>query len=158
MAATCKKCDCLPKVAGRESFCPHMSDGGRGFTNFAPRCTNLGPPLSSYDRRQYYINNAQKIINNERADLFTRMGCVPCFGFEEPGTVLPQQSEVVCNERFCTFKVKDPCGLGVGRGNTSLDVQFKDGSLEVPFYPIGGAPEGNYASASEYSSFNVSTN
>lgn len=121
------------------------------FTDFRPKCNKLTHPgMSSYDQRLYLIKNADKIINNDRADLFTRMGCYPCFSYEEPGTIPPHQSELVCDGRTCTLKLTNPGGIGVGRRNTNLDVKFDAGVMEVPLYPINGFPDGTHSHASKY--------
>lgn len=151
----CKTCELGAQP--EERFCPHMSDGGRMFTDFRPRCnkiTNQG--MSSYDMRMHLINNADKLINADRADLHTRLGCAPCFCYEQPGTVPPNQSELVCNNRTCALKMTNPCGVGTGRSNTSLNVKFDAGFMEVPLYPINGFPDGIYSQASKYIMADVS--
>ena len=139
-----------------ERFCPRLSDGGREFTSYLTRCQTLGPAMSSFDKRKYLIDNADKLINMDRVDLNARLGCAPCYGYDDVGTALPEQSQVECNDKYCTIKITDPCGLGTGRANTSLNVKFDRGVMEVPFYPIDSIPDGKYASCSKYEFFNAS--
>ena len=132
-----------------------MSDG-REFTDYLPRCNiRMGPAMSTYDKRMYLMHNADKLINVDRVDLFTRLGCAPCYGYNDVGTVMPEQSRVTCNDKICTIQITNPCGLGTGRENTSLDVHFSNNTMEVPFYPIDSVANGKYASCSRYAAFDA---
>jgi hypothetical protein len=101
-----------------------MSDG-RQFTNWTPNCTLYWKPTevgklgSSYDQRMWMINNADKLINEQRNSL-PGGACVPCFSTNEQGTVLPEQDAQVCNSRYCEFSTNNNMGLGLGRNFTTL--------------------------------------
>lgn len=153
----CSSCDCLDGTVAPapERFCPHMSDNGRAFTNFHTRCAVLGQTMSTYDKRMYFINNAEKLINQDRVDLYARLGCSPCYGYNDVGTAVPEQSQVVCDGRTCTIKITNPCGLGTGRKNTDVsDRSFDRGTQEIPFYPIDSFSDGKYALCSRFGYFN----
>ena len=94
---------------------PRMSDG-RQYTDYAPRCQanffRLPKPLSSYDYRMYLTENAEKLMDENRADATKNNYCGPCV---KPSTMLPEQTKQVCDGRVCAFPVNDPAGLGLGR-------------------------------------------
>jgi len=97
-----------------------MSDG-RNFTDYRTRCT-IDYELkmrdafkSSYDNRQFLINNAASLIkaNNNLAESMN--ACSGCFPKNAVGTMLPEKNMVKCNTKTCNFSVSDPNGLGTGR-------------------------------------------
>lgn len=94
--------------------CPFLMSDGRMFTNYNTTCKYpLAQPTSSYEMRQLYINNAERIMEEERRVL--GMGCVPRFRIGENGTMLPEQSSVRCTPTTCVMTTVNPDGLGVGR-------------------------------------------
>lgn len=97
-----------------------MSDG-RQFTDYRPRC-NVNADLldnlaknnlinSSYESRLYLQQNADVIIQNERAKAIQRLS--PCN--PSKSTILPERYVVKCDAISCTRTEVNPYGLGDGR-------------------------------------------
>ena len=122
--STCKKPS--QKNKPTEVQCPpiRMADG-RNFTDYRTRCTidyekkskNLFK--SNYDERQYFIQNANRIMaeHNDQAMLHNSVSC--CFGPNDKGTMLPEKNMVQCNKKTCNFYQNDYQGIGTGRNYAS---------------------------------------
>ncbi len=117
-------CDkCIKTPATRESCFDRMADG-RQFTNWTPNCTlywkqnDIGKLGSSYDQRMWMINNAEKLMQEQRNTLPGGV-CIPCFSDKEQGTVLPEQQSQKCNRNYCEFSTTNNMGLGLGRNFSS---------------------------------------
>lgn len=112
--ATNNKYDCPPR----------MSDG-RQYTSYYPRCAtnfyDLPKPLSSYDYRMFLTENAEKLMEKNRAQASADNYCGPCV---KPSTMLAEQSKQVCDGRTCAFPVNEPTGLGLGRQQNTLGKDF----------------------------------
>jgi hypothetical protein len=94
--------------------CPFLMSDGRLFTNYNTTCRfPLSQPMSSYEMRQLYINNAERIMEEDRRA--AGAGCIPRFRVDEQGTLLPEQNAVRCTPTTCTMSVTDASGLGTGR-------------------------------------------
>ena len=97
---------------------PRMSDG-RHYTDYSPRCvTNffaLPKPLSSHDYRMYLTNNAEKLMEQNRASATKLNSC----NKQCTNTTLPEQTHQVCDGRTCSFPLNEPSGLGLGRPQKS---------------------------------------
>lgn len=119
---SCTKCERVP--ANREHCFERMSDG-RAFTNWKPSCTlyanqkDLHKLGSSYDQRMWMINNAEKLMKQEKMSLPSG-ACAPCFAVGEQGTMLPESDVQQCSTTYCQFSTKDNMGLGLGRNFASL--------------------------------------
>ena len=117
--ASCSSCD---KASENKFFnCPPKMSDGRHFTDYRPRCAVNYPtefkdaPLSSYDYRQYLIQNAEKLMTANYEKAFKDNACGPCVEPWNQGTMLPEQTMQECNGSTCKFSVNDPNGLGLGR-------------------------------------------
>jgi hypothetical protein len=117
-------CDkCVKTPATRETCFDRMADG-RQFTNWTPNCIlywnqkDIGQMNSSYDQRIFMINNAEKLMQDQRNTL-PGGTCVPCFTNNEQGTVLPELESQMCNSKFCQFSTVNDSGVGLGRNFSS---------------------------------------
>jgi hypothetical protein len=103
--------------------CFNMMHDGRSFTDYRPRCTiqyqmklRNGDNASSYEARQYMIQNATTLMGKNQSIAEMSSGCTDCFDKLDPGTMLPERNVQECNARTCTFQTdKTPKGLGLGR-------------------------------------------
>lgn len=121
--STCLACD---KTSENRFFnCPPKMADGRNFTDYRPRCfanaDDLKAPMNSYEYRQYMINNAEKIMQNNIIRVTKENSCGPCVEPYNQGTMLPEQTMIECNGSTCSFSTNNPNGLGMGRnyGQTS---------------------------------------
>ena len=117
----CESCE-DPKKA-----CPLRMSAGRPITDYSFRCTqnakllqgvkDAGMTLGSYEMRRYLQLNSEAIMQKNREEAAARLSpCFPCTRpFNEPGTMLPERYEVVCNGVTCERKEVNPTGLGDGR-------------------------------------------
>lgn len=139
----CQSCQRIP--ASLEGGCPPRMADGRAFTDYRTRClqdqyvqTQSKAP-SSYDYRQFLIQNAASLMDKERMALFSANGCQPCYPTTQTGTMLPEQSVQECDSRSCTFQAGAADGLGTGRraGPARPAPGNPAGST---FYPVQGRP------------------
>ena len=100
---------------------PRMSDG-RHFTDYRPVCFLNNSMIvdnkisNSYEYRMHLIQNAEKLMNNNRAYISKKNGCdKKCMQPYNVGTMLPESSRVECNDKNCNVKITDKNGLGQGR-------------------------------------------
>ena len=107
--------------------CPPRMADGRQFTDYRPICdvNNLiasnNNLISSYDYRQYLIQNADKLMDINRAYTVQMTSCGPCVQPYEQGTMLPEQAQTKCNSSVCQNSLNVINGLGVGRKYTDTD-------------------------------------
>lgn len=105
----------------KSSWCPYRMSDGRNFTDFRTQCTldnqrkTKNNFKSSYEERQYMIKNASNIIKDNASIAEERNKCSGCYPTNVPGTMLPEQNMVKCNDKKCDFKVNNQMGLGTGR-------------------------------------------
>lgn len=110
-----------PSLKSQGASCPYRMSDGRNFTDYRTRCTIdyetklLNAFQSSYDQRQFLIQNATKIMheNNRMAESMNE--CSGCFPKKSHGTMLPEKNMVKCNDKKCDFQMVNPNGLGTGR-------------------------------------------
>ena len=107
--------------------CPSRMSDGRAFTDYAPRChvnarlmdmvSNANMIQSSYESRMYLQQNAQKVMDIERARaLETLVPCAPCKRpFSDSGTMEPERYVVRCDAVSCKRTEVNPGGIGDGR-------------------------------------------
>jgi hypothetical protein len=92
-----------------------MSDS-RAFTDWTPDCANVYKQFvdnkfkSSYDQRQYFINNAEKMMEHDRS----RLVSCSCYLPTEKGTMVDEKNMQKCNKNYCEFKTSNPEGIGMG--------------------------------------------
>ena len=119
--SSCEKCERQPSRI--DGPCPvyNMSDG-RHFTDYRPRCelnsaelANNSGVLNSYEYRMYLQHNAEKLMKQNEEFSEENNKCVPCFDFNEAGTMLPEQNKTQCNANTCNTTLNDSAGLGTGR-------------------------------------------
>lgn len=104
--------------------CPLKMADGRAFTDYRPRCMvnsellldvyNNSMVRSSYDSRMYLQENAEKLMERNRANMMENLTpCAPCTRpFAENGTMYPQQYIVRCDGVSCEKIEVNPHGLG----------------------------------------------
>jgi hypothetical protein len=118
MASFCGDCETVSD--NNTNMCrPRMSDG-RHFTDYKPRCAvnmNIvnGNVMTSYEFRQYMIDNADIIMQKNRENAINTNRCGPCVEPWNQGTMLPEQSTLKCDNSVCSININDPYGLGQGR-------------------------------------------
>jgi hypothetical protein len=111
---SCENCKRIPSKD--KCFYARMSDA-RAFTNWTPNCARVFSQfkenafMSSYDQRQYFINNAEKLMEEDRQKLIS----CSCFLPSEKGTLLDEKDIQTCNKNYCSFNQKNADGLGMGR-------------------------------------------
>lgn len=121
MALIMKECsECTRASDNRYFNCPPKMADGRHFTDFRPRClTNFvspnNQPLNSYEYRQYLIHNASGLMQDNRLHAYNMNMCGPCVEPYDIGTMLPEESRVMCDASTCKTITNDPNGLGTGR-------------------------------------------
>lgn len=147
--------ECKRESASPEASCPPRMQDGRGFTDYHTRCSQnqflkaRAQMPSSYDYRMFLVRNADALINEDRANVYKDMKCVPCYDVKEDGTMLPEQSTVKCTDRVCNVSAKNPAGLGQGRThNDGVLGDFVPAKVSGAnaFYPIGGKVSEDYDS------------
>ena len=110
------------KTSNNKYFnCPPRMADGRHFTDYRPNCyvNNLlranNKLYNSFEYRTFLTNNANNLMNLNRAYACQKNCCGPCKKPYEQGTMLPEQSEVTCNSNVCDVSVTNINGLGQGR-------------------------------------------
>jgi hypothetical protein len=102
--------------------CPFRMSDGRNFTDYRPMCTidyqnkQKNNFKSSYEERQYFIQNASKMMQQNENSAKISNNCKECFS----STMLPEKNITQCNKRVCSFNTQDPSGLGTGRNYNIL--------------------------------------
>jgi hypothetical protein len=126
MALNMKECSECSRASDNKYFnCPPKMADGRHFTDYRPRCqTNAiipnNQPLNSYEYRQYLINNADGLMKDNRLHAYNINMCGPCVEPFDIGTMLQEESIVMCDANTCKTMVNDPNGLGTGRQYATL--------------------------------------
>lgn len=120
MSMPTQNCSECSKSDNLHWMCPPRMSDGRHFTNYKPRCSmhrDLLPnkDMSSFELRQYMINNAEKMMMTNRKEWENENACGPCKEPWNQGTMLPEHSIVKCNKQTCQTMLNDPNGLGIGR-------------------------------------------
>jgi hypothetical protein len=114
-------CNCPTCTANNKTTqCPPLMSDGRHFTDYRPRCnvhceSMKDKPMSSYEHRQYLIENANSIIESNQKHALQKMACAPCKEPYNIGTMLPESEKLVCNGTVCSVVQTDQNGLGRGR-------------------------------------------
>jgi len=115
---SCSECE---RESDNKHFqCPPKMADGRAFTDYKTRCGVQSTlmhdkAMNSYELRQYLINNAEALMQQNRDYAEKVNACGPCMQPWHQGTMLPEQSMVRCNESTCSVSTNDPYGLGQGR-------------------------------------------
>lgn len=144
-SSTCQDCKRSPSTGAVVSDCPYRMADGRHFTDYNTRCgqnqfTQREKLPSNYEYRMFLISNAEKLIQENRDKAMLDNRCTPCFEPFEDGTMLPEQSKQVCNDKSCSFQPHNEGGLGLGRKHVTQETKDPQAG-EVPgYYPSLGAP------------------
>ena len=103
------------KTSNNKYFdCPARMDDGRAFTDYRASSTvdNMirysNNTMSSFEYRQFLINNASEIMNVTNNYIKEKVGCNSC-----DYKPLPFQTECVINSSTSKCKVVDPNGIGI---------------------------------------------
>lgn len=171
-----QSCDeCTNTTNNRYFDCPPRMSDGRHFTDYRTNChLNSKHVLDSYDNksafsshdyRQYLIKNGEKLMDINRENVFKENKCGTC----DNNTMLPPQTNIMCDDQKCKVVLNAKHGLGQGRQYESSKFNVKMGenkqkemSVKKPitsccstkfddlqFYPMDGVIEegyGRYAS------------
>ncbi len=114
--------------------CPPRMDDGRHFTDYRPIChvNNMvranNSISNSYEYRMFLTKNAEKLMDMNRAYSCQKNCSSNCKQPYNQGTMLPEQSMQICDNRSCNTDFINHQGLGLGRKyNThSTDCGFAD--------------------------------
>jgi hypothetical protein len=118
---------CYKSTNNKYFNCPPRMADGRHFTDYRPHCdvNNLVASnnnlVSSYDYRQYMIQNSEKLMDLNRSYATMMNSCGPCVQPYEQGTMLPEQSRVECDKNVCASSLNVLNGLGQGRTYSKTD-------------------------------------
>lgn len=113
--------DVRKPVNKTSSWCPYRMSDGRNFTDYRTQCTidyqrkTKNNFKSSYEERQYMMKNALNIMKDNASVAEEKNKCSGCYPTNVPGTMLPEQNMVQCNDKTCNFQVNNAMGLGTGR-------------------------------------------
>lgn len=133
------RCDCAPVSELNDatmsgSDCPPVMWDGRAFTDYRGKCAHF-TGSNSFEARQYYVQNAARIMTADREQAVKSAFCAPCFPYEAPGTQLPETEVQSCDKRSCVYKISAPDGVGLGREQTGLQARAEGA---MPLFPIEG--------------------
>ena len=96
--------------------CPPRMADGRHFTDYRPNCDlNQLSNVTSNEYRNNLINNAESIMENNRKLMCDKNCCGKCVEGYDVGTMLPEQTNVVCDAEKCQLMMNHADGLGQGR-------------------------------------------
>ena len=115
--ASCNTCERKPTNTG----CPvYNMDDGRHFTSYAPRCVlnnNVAGNnvMNSYEYRMYLQHNAEKLMKQNQDVAGDNNRCVPCYDFNEDGTMVPELNKFQCDANVCSLNNNKASGIGTGR-------------------------------------------
>jgi hypothetical protein len=99
---------------------PRMADA-RHFTDYRPNChvnnliKNDNEVFNSYEYRLFLTRNADQLIDANRQYAFLKNGVSECKSPYNQGTMLPEETKVVCNKQNCRVVMNNENGLGQGR-------------------------------------------
>ena len=109
------------KTSNNKYFdCPPRMNDGRHFTDYTSNCytNNLiradNNIQNNFEYRQFLTNNAEKIMDMNRAYSCQKNCCGKCKELDK-NTMLPEQSLTTCNSENCKTLITDENGLGNGR-------------------------------------------
>jgi hypothetical protein len=94
-----------------KSFPARMSDG-RFITDYSPNCDKnllLQKNMSSWEYRSYLMNNASKLIEEEKNLMDNQFGCLDC----DITPSLDSSVKQVCSHTGCDIEVINKGGIGI---------------------------------------------
>jgi hypothetical protein len=110
------------KTSNNKYFrCPPRMDDGRHFTDYRPNChvNNLvrtnNAVINSHNYRMFLTHNGHKLMTLNRGYASEKNSCGPCQEPYHQGTMLPEQSVQVCDNKSCNTDFVNKNGLGLGR-------------------------------------------
>jgi len=118
-----------------------MSDG-RIFTDYRPNheinthILNNNKVSNMHNYRMFLSRNAEAIMDKNSEYMFNKNGLYDCKKPYEVGTMLSEQTRVVCDEHNCKRFIVDKNGIGQGReyvtqgSNDLLDPLFNQKKLD----------------------------
>ena len=69
--------------------------------------------LNSHEYRMFLTHNATKLMDLNRTYTTQKNGCGPCMKPYNTGTMLPEQTVQVCNNKSCNTDFVNDTGLGL---------------------------------------------
>ncbi len=113
--------DSCYKTSNNKHFgCPPRMADGRHFTDYRPNCyvNNLlranNNINNSFLYRKYLTENADRLMQLNRAYACQKNCCGPCVKPYNQGIMLPLHSKLSCDENNCQSNIVDQEGLGQG--------------------------------------------
>ena len=113
--------DCYRTSNNKYFQAPPRMDDSRHFTDYRPDChvnnliKNDNKVFNSYKYRLFLTRNAEKLMDANRQYAFLKNGVSECKMPYNQGTMLPEETKVVCNSQNCRTVINDKNGLGQGR-------------------------------------------
>ena len=129
---------CYKACNNKHFNCPPRMDDGRHFTDYRPNChvNNLvrgnNAVLNSHEYRMFLTHNANKLMDLNRTYTTQKNGCGPCMKPYNTGTMLPEQTVQVCNNKSCNSDFVNDKGLGLGRRYDNNSTNCGDWPKELP--------------------------
>lgn len=128
--------------------CPPRMDDGRHFTDFRTNShiNNLirtnNAIMNSHNYRTFLTQNANKLMNINRAYASEKNGCGPC-NDKRVDTMLPEQTIQVCNNQSCKVDLVNNQGIGMGRRYNTIEQQCNHPADAPPNQPSSCCAETN---------------
>ena len=113
--------DCYKTSNNKYFNCPPRMADGRHFTEYRPGChiensirseNNIN---NGYQYRLFLTQNANALMESNRAYACQKNCCGPCKKPYETGTMLPEETRVKCDGNQCETIFNQKGGLGQGR-------------------------------------------
>lgn len=109
---------------GKKS-CPAKMNDARAFTDYRPKCvynsqlidylTEKNVVASSYESRMYLQHNADKLMEEYKANAEQTLLCGPCSKKDTIPSIEQERYNVKCDTISCQRKEVNPLGIGDGR-------------------------------------------
>lgn len=94
-----------------KSFPARMSDG-RFITDYTPNCDQnlfLQKNMTSWEYRNYLMENAEKIMEEQNKKINDVFGCLDC----DQTKLLESSIKQVCDSKGCNIEVINKDGIGI---------------------------------------------
>ena len=131
--------DCYKTSNNKYFNCPPRMADGRHFTDYRPSCylENLTRSTNNINNSlQYRIflqHNANSLMDTNRSYACQKNCCGPCQKPYDIGTMLPEQTKVICNTNNCSTRVNEPQGLGQGRQYSDTELHCSNWPDSLPY-------------------------